>query len=235
MSLSKILRNSIEAPTVLIGERQFDLEKETQSKQVVERLFPQVAISTDPDGTKYIRIQEAGKIEQVFEEQKRKTYQEGLKAGHDRGRNEGLAKAREVLQQFENAIKDAIEQRESLLQEANQKVLDLVLKISRKVTFDAIHADPEKTQEIITGVIESLIDRSRLKIKVNPDYLPIIEQNMDRFIEGYATIKEISIEADPRVRSGGCFIETPSGDIDARLESQFDVISEAILTDVEPS
>jgi flagellar biosynthesis/type III secretory pathway protein FliH len=31
------------------------------------------------------------------------------------------------------------------------------------------------------------------------------------------------------VKYGGCFIETPTGDIDARLESQFEVISDAVL------
>ena len=232
-SLSKILRNTIVAPTVIIGEKQFDLQKEIQANETVARLFPMIMINTDPDGMKYIPVLEINKMEQVFEEQKREAYQKGLKTGHDRGRDEGLAKAREVLQQFNKAIEDAVVQRESLLQEAKQKVLNLVLQVSRKVTFDAISVDPEKTQLIIAGVIDSLIDRSKLKIKVNPDYLPIIEQNIDRFLEGCATIKELSIEADPRVHSGGCLIETPSGDIDARLESQFDVVSDAILTGTE--
>ena len=81
---------------------------------------------------------------------------------------------------------------------------------------------------MIRGVIDSLIDRSRLKIKVNPDHLPIVEQNIDRFLEGSTTIKELAIEPDPRVKHGGCFIETPTGDIDARLESQFDVIADTL-------
>ena len=140
---------------------------------------------------------------------------------------------REVLSQFEAAIKDAIDQRAAMLEEARQGILDLVLLISRKVTFDAVEADPELTLKMIDGVINSLLDRSRLKIKVNPDHLPIVEQNIDNFLKGSATIKEIKIEADPRVRHGGCFIETPTGDIDARLESQFEVVEGAILTDEE--
>ena len=41
-------------------------------------------------------------------------------------------------------------------------------------------------------------------------------------------LEPFSIEADPRVQAGGCFIETPSGDIDARLSSQFEVIEQLI-------
>ena len=72
--------------------------------------------------------------------------------------------------------------------------------------------------------------RSRLKIKVNPNHHPIIEQNIDKFLSGSTTIKEITIVPDPRVRFGGCFIETPSGDIDARLESQFEVVEEVLVS-----
>jgi flagellar assembly protein FliH len=78
-------------------------------------------------------------------------------------------------------------------------------------------------------MIDQLVDKSRLKIKVHPDHLPIMEQNIDRFLQNSTAIKELTFEADPRVRMGGCFIETPSGDIDARLESEFEIIENAIL------
>jgi flagellar biosynthesis/type III secretory pathway protein FliH len=70
-----------------------------------------------------------------------------------------------------------------------------------------------------------------LKILVHPDFLPIVEQNIARYLSGRSVIKDLTVEADPRVRLGGCFIQTPSGDIDARLESQFDVIEDVISTD----
>ena len=135
-----------------------------------------------------------------------------------------------MLQQFNQAIADAITQREILLNEAREKILELVIQISRKVTFDALTVDPESTLMMIRGVIEGLVDRSKLKIKVNPDHLPIVEQNIDQFVPKSATLKEVTIEADARVRYGGCLIETPTGDIDARLESQFEVLQEAILS-----
>jgi len=75
-----------------------------------------------------------------------------------------------------------------------------------------------------------LLDRSRLKIRVNPNHLPLVEQNIETFMKGSAAIKEIEIAADPRVQYGGCFIETPRGDIDARLESQFEVIEDTIFS-----
>jgi flagellar assembly protein FliH len=233
--LSRIIRYTQQAPTVYIGEKHLDRNKEAAAEQKLARLLPDVEVFTDPDGAKLIPVQEVDEIDRVLQQMSEKSRKDGLRQGHSKGLEEGLDKAREVLQQLNQAIKDAVTQRESLLQEAKQKILELVIQISRKVTYDAVKADPEITLEMISGVIDGLIDRSRLKIKVHPDHLPIVEQNIDTFLKGSTTIKEIAIEPDPRVKYGGCFIETPTGDIDARLESQFEVIEEAILLSEESS
>lgn len=237
--MSNIIRHVQKAPVVYIGEKHLDRAKELLAEKKLCEMLPDVVVLTDNDGAKLIPIQEVDKIEALLDEEVSKASRNGLrdgqKSGYDRGLAEGLAKASEVLSQFNGAIRDAVEQRETLLLEAKEKILSLVIQISKKVTYDTIKADPELTLGIISGVIDNLVDRSRLKIKVNPDHLPIIEQNIETFLKGSTTIKEISIEGDPRVRYGGCFIETPTGDIDARLESQFEVIAETILASEEGS
>lgn len=214
---------------VSIGEKQRDVIAEARAEKRLAALFPTVNLLTDGDGSKLIPIQEVFGIERALEHEKRQARQTGYQEGYQSGLDKGLDEARQVLSRFDKAIADTIGQRAALLEEARAKVLELVLQISRKVTFGAFEADPESTVALINGVIEQLVDRSRLKIKVHPDHLPIVEQNIDRFLSGSTAIKEIAIEADPRVRFGGCFIETPTGDIDARLESQFEVISEALV------
>ncbi len=235
--MSKVIRHSGRISTVLIGEADLDYEREALAEQKLGEVFPKVNVITNPDGTKFIPVQEVFKIDKVYREELERAYQQGYDKGYQtglaQGRGEGKAEAEKILGHFEQAIRDAVNQRKKLLTDAKRKVLELVIQISKKVTFDAIQIDPEKTLAMISGVIDTLIDKSKLKIKVHPDHLPIVEQNIDKFVTGSAMIKEISIEPDPRVRYGGCMIETPSGDVDARLESQFEVIQEAILADEE--
>jgi len=231
--LSKLIRNFRIAPTIFIGEKTLDSDRQGQAAARLERLFPLVSVVTDPDGAKHIPIEEVSKIESEYRKAQDDSRQAGYDAGFEAGKAEGLKKAQAVVKQFDNAIKDAVDQRAAMLEEARQGILKLVVQIARKVTFDAVEADPELTLNMINGVIDSLLDRSRLKVKVNPAHLPIVEQNIDQFLQGSASIKEIKIEADPRVRVGGCFIETPTGDIDARLESQFEIVEGAIMTDGE--
>ncbi len=228
MSLSRIIRYVTDAPAVSIGENLLDTTAEANAETRLGQLFPVVSVMTSPDGAKLIPIMEVAKIEQILKDECRKARQEGYKDGYQKGLDKGLDEARQVLKNFERAISDAVSQRAVLLEEAKEKILELVLQISRKVTFDALEINREATVEMIEVVIGNLVDRSRLRIKVHPDHLPLVEQNMDRFLSGSTSIKDLQFEADPRVRLGGCFIETPTGDIDARLESQFEVIADTL-------
>lgn len=231
--MSKVIRGGSDGPAVFIGEKHFDFESEAKSESRLGEIFPLVSVVTDLDGAKFIPVAEIAKMEETLRRSEQQARQVGYDDGFARGREEGLAEARKIVSQFDTAVRDTVQQRQSLLDESRQNILDLVQRIARKVTFGAVKIDPETTLTIIDGVIDSLIDRSRIKIKVHPDHLPIVEQNMNRFLSGSTTIKELSIEPDPRVKFGGCFIETPHGDIDARIESQLEVIEGAMLSESE--
>jgi len=229
--LSKVLRHVRPAPTVCVGERQLDHDRQSRAVAVLGRLFPAVAIVTDPGGARFIPVEEAFTMEDACRAAHEEEYRRGYREGQQAGLAQGLAKAEQVLSRFDAAIADAIEQRHRLLDEARREILDLVVQISRKVTFDAVTIDPESTLRLINGVIDTLLDRSRIRIKVHPGHLPIVEQSIAQFLGGSALIKELTIEPDPRVREGGCLIETPHGDVDARLESQFEVVREVLLAE----
>lgn len=229
--MSNIIRYATAAPTVFIGEQQLDAQAETAAERKLSRLFPLVEYMTSPTGARLISILQVDRLEQVLTAEREAANQAGYEQGRRAGYDEGIAEARRVVQQLDQAVADAVHARTVVLEEAKQKILELVVRISRKVTCDAIDIDREKTAAMIAGIIDQLTDRSRLKILVHPDFLPIVEQNIARYLSGRSVIKDLTVEADPRVRLGGCFIQTPSGDIDARLESQFDVIEDVISTD----
>ena len=226
--MSKLIRNAVDAPTVFIGERQHDALAEAKAENKLREIFPAVSLVTTPEGARLIPMGEVSKLEKRMKEEGEGSRRQGYEQGHKAGLEKGLDEARSVLRQFEKAIQDAVNQRAEMLDEARQKILELVVQISRKVTCDGLKIDQDATLTMIDGVINQLVDRSRLRIKVHPSHLPLVEQNMDRFLSGSTAIKDLQFEADPRVREGGCFIETPTGDIDARLESQFEVIEHVL-------
>lgn len=224
MLSSKIIRSVAEAPAVFIGEQNVDAGAEERAAKLLGRTFPTVVYVTAPDGAKYVPLTEAFKLESTVRACERQSRQQGYQEGYQAGYDKGLEEARDVMRNFDAAIADAISARSQLLSGAQQDILDLILLISRKVTLEALEADRDRTSDLILHVIEQLNDRSKVTIKVHPDYLPIVEQHRDRFLLHSTALKELKIEPDARVRLGGCLIETPGGEIDARLETQFAVI-----------
>ncbi len=226
--MSRILRQSSQSLTVFIGDRHSDLERESAAERVVSEFFPNVILATNLQGKKVAPIKEFTKIKEVLDKVMNGSWERGNREGYQRGLQEGQAQATRVTQEFDSAIKNAISERHRLYEEAKANILSLVIQISKKVTFNAAAIDQEITLKIICGVVDKLIDKSSIKIKVNPDYVKVIEQNIEKFLKTESTIKQFQIEGDARVKYGGCLIETPSGDIDARLETQFELVNQAL-------
>ncbi len=190
-------------------------------------------IITTPEGKKQIPLQDILILQQRFQTElaaiEKDAFERGRQSGYEAGLDKGREEARKVVASLSGMLTDLTKQRHDLLSEAKENILNLVLKISEKLTFTAATLDPEITKSIITGAIDQLLDKSKIKIKVHPDHQAELEQHIDRFRGNDTAIKEFHIEPDPRVRVGGCFIETPVGDIDARLESMYDIIKQTIL------
>ncbi|MFH1700036.1 MAG: FliH/SctL family protein [Candidatus Zixiibacteriota bacterium] len=231
--MSKVLSLPLANDKVLIGEYSIDYEAERKAESLLQTEYPGLMVLTSPEGKKQIPLQDLiqlhNKFSQEIKEAYNKGYEEGKQSGYEDGLNEGLEEARQVVDSLSGALSDIINQRHQLLTESKNKILDLVLKISRKLTFSAAEFNSQITKSIITGSIEQLIDKRNIKVKVHPGHLAELEQYIDKFMGSNAAIKEFNIEPDPRIRVGGCFIETPSGDIDARLESMYEVIKQALL------
>lgn len=228
MSLSKLYHAPVLDEKVIIGEYRADIEADSAAEKKIASVFLDINVLTTIEGKKLVPIQELLKIEAQLREEEETSARKGYEEGYRKGLEEGHKEAEKVVDNFASLIKDAIKQRDILYDEAHRKILELVQSISRKVTFDSARTDPDVTAGIIRGTINKLVDKTRIKVKVHPDHLPFIEQQIDRFKGESTAIKEIIIEPDKRVRYGGCFIETPTGDIDARVESQMEIVAEAL-------
>ncbi len=252
--MSRLLQSAVIDKNIVIGNLSSDLEADLVAEEAIREECGNVEIVTSVSGRKLVairhfaelvqrlhgekrrlidekhRIQEMllDEIQRIEKETREKAYSEGYKKGFAEGQSQGLKEgqreAREVTANFDSIIKDAVRQREELYLSARQSLTELVIQISRKITFDAAKIDPDITAGIIEKVLEKLTDKSKIKVKVNPDHLPLLETQLERFKGGSTSIKELSFEPDSRVKVGGCFIETPTGDVDVRLETQMAII-----------
>jgi len=63
-----------------------------------------------------------------------------------------------------------------------------------------------------------------------------VDDSLDRFPERILdNIENITFEEDETISDGGCVIETDFGNIDARIERQFQVVEEAFKSEIQRS
>jgi flagellar biosynthesis/type III secretory pathway protein FliH len=65
-------------------------------------------------------------------------------------------------------------------------------------------------------------------LRINPDDLSFVEEWRPELFEKFKTLKSIVVNPDSTIQRGGCLLETPCGDIDARIETQLEIIGESL-------
>jgi len=222
--LSRLMAASILEEKVMVGECREDIAKDLIVEGQLLSLFPGLNVITNVGGRKSIPVQGVHEISERLSGEKEQAVQMAFEEGYAKGLAEGRREAKKVLDDFATLARDVIKERERLYEEAKGKILELVMGIARKVTFDTARLDHKVTSGIISGIINELTDKSKIKIKVHPEHLAKIKQDVDSSADMTSLIKDFAIEPDEGIRFGGCMIETPNGEIDGRVDSQIEIL-----------
>ncbi len=163
----------------------------------------------------------------------KKSESEGFEKGHAEGLTLGLkAGQKEIgdrLARLDSIISELDRAKERKIEELLPEIVDLSLEIARKI----IHRKIEQDREIIVSVVREAVRKlgrtEKMTIRVNPaDYETMIAKL--EVLREEARLRDVTIEPSESVSPGGCYIETPSGDADARVEEQIREIRDAIST-----
>lgn len=120
------------------------------------------------------------------------------------------------------------EERARNLAGLEQEILRLSVKIAEKIIGEEIKADEKTRGEIVLNALRHARQQEMLTIRVNAADAPLLE-NMREKIDSFGRAKFIDFVADQAVKTGGCIIESASGTIDARLETQLKILEKALL------
>ncbi len=208
-----------------------------QTKESADANFIKSGLFSNTDGntdTEQIDYQKI--IDEMILESRQKeaeAYQNGIQDGHkdgfQQGRKagvaEGLKEIETILHSLQQAMMDIKQFRKELSLRAERETVSLSLAIAGKILLQ----EPEMNPRIIAGVVkktfETIAINAPVRIRINPAELSYMRERRHLIpIEGEVTFIE-----DSSVSCGGCVVESLSGDIDARIESQLKVVEEAFL------
>ena len=191
-------------------------------------------------------------IAALEKETQNKAYQEGMakgeKAGFAKGEKEGRAAgeaaakqalademdafrrqnapAAAALKEIVSAVQDS---RQALMAQAEGDLLLLSLDLARRIVCRELALDPEAIRPVAGEAISLVADRSRMRVRVNPEDLEAMAGALPDFKTLFPDLGEVSVEGDPAVERGGIVVATREAEVDMKLATRFAAFEEAIL------
>jgi flagellar assembly protein FliH len=148
--------------------------------------------------------------------------QEGLEAGLEAGRADGLSEAVATLAA-------ARLEATRLVDAAAGSAIALAAKMAEKIVGRAVALSPEVMAEIVGEALRACRPGpGLLRFRLHPDDLAAVETRRAALATRAPAAAAFELLADETVGRFGCVIETPHGRIDARLESQLSALERAL-------
>jgi flagellar assembly protein FliH len=174
--------------------------------------------------------QQLEQLEQKYQAEVQQALQKGYAQGEAAGLQRGLEETRRVEAQLAAAINALLSFKQTVYEEAKSQIVELAFAIADKITTARGIAERDTVIETINRCIGEILDKTRMRIKVNPAELDFVKQRFDDLVKSNEAAAAAVVEADNRVSVGGCIIETDSGSADARIESQLRMLREKLIT-----
>lgn len=181
----------------------------------------------------------------MFEAMKQRAYDEGYGEGHDKGQREGYAlgyqegydearaKALAEIETRERAAEldyvAALNQESTILQRcaaewferAESSLANLAIVIAQRIVCHEIETQAETLFHIAKAALAEATASTRVRIRANPFHMDILRTRKDRLLALQPQLRDIELVDDHTI-IGGCVVESDSGVIDARIETQLE-------------
>lgn len=181
-------------------------------------------------------------IKKDREQARKEGHDEGFKKGEEEGRKHGEDSAREEIhRELAETIKKANDQAQHTLEtaraaaddymkQAEQDIVRVVLTAIEKILPQHFLDVPQVILPFVQNAIQKVRDQKEVNIHVPTEAYDLVLMARDEFramlTDGTA---HLEITADDSLKPGDCVIETPNGGVDARLQTQIEIVKQAIL------
>ncbi len=166
--------------------------------------------------------------EEGLEVLRREVYEEGFAEGEKAGIERGRKDVETQVERFLAAIEEIAVLKNKLYEGSEKDLVDLILAAVNKIIRKELDLDREIVAGVIKDALKNLAGKKDILIRVNSqDYFYILEHKERLFAED-GDLRDVRFEEDNSVGIGGCLIESGSGEVDARIEKQLEMLEEAM-------
>ena len=172
----------------------------------------------------YRRIDDRNLISRAQEEAdmiKETAAKEGYKAG--------LAQAEDDINELRLKIAEFISAKKEVFEYIAPDILEISVDIARKIIKRELEQNPQIILESILDVMSNVSrEESKITIKLNPLQVDLVKEELPNYVSSMGVEARINVVADDLIEEGGCIINTSNGIVDASLDTQLEIIKEAL-------
>jgi len=158
----------------------------------------------------------------------REAYEKGFAQGEKDGLELGQRKALKLIENIENLLRSMDDLREEILALYEREIVELVFAVAQKVIHRSIRSDDTAIEGTVLSALKLAAEKSKATLRVNPEDFDYVEELRPEFFAAIKELKALTITSDPSITRGGCLLESPYGDVDARIETQSEKIHQCL-------
>ncbi len=145
------------------------------------------------------------------------------------GYKDGIEKASEDINNLNNNLSEFFTYKEQVYNKVSECILDIAVEIAQKIINKEIQTDSSATIEIIKGALEEVNKtENKITLKVMPKDVEIVKDKIPEMISSNYYEASVMVIPDNTIKEGGVIIETSNGIIDAAIETQLEIVKQAL-------
>ncbi len=142
---------------------------------------------------------------------------------YDRGFAEGRQQTEEsfagIFRTFSETVDALNGLRGRIVRESRDDILNLAMMVAKQIIHREVAQDRTILARFVAEAVKGITEQEDIVICLNPEDCRIVSDNRHLYLEGIAE-QQVTIKPDESVPVGGCIVDTPTGMVDARLETQ---------------
>lgn len=167
-------------------------------------------------------------LQQAKEDGRQSGYEEGLEQGKKAALEQMQQNLNDAVMRAEHTLHLSQQEAQAMLASAERQIIDIAMSVARKILAREIEENPMVVLPIIKTALEKVRDQEQIVIRVNHEDFDMALQAKQDLQKMIGREQALTITADHAVDIGGCMIETPNGTVDARLDTQFEAVQQAL-------
>lgn len=145
------------------------------------------------------------------------------------GYQEGVMQAKEDIAELRNSMEIFLNAKQEIFDKIAPEILSISVDIAKKIIKQELTQSPEVLLNSVHDILKGLSkEESKVTIKTNPSQVSLLKTEVPKIAETIGLDAKITVIPEDTVDEGGCIVTTTNGIVDATIDTQISIISEAL-------